>query len=192
MSDIKQYYSCSQQGSCGIRNIFFGGELEDWKKIKCNIEQIISNIVNINNYQKEILLTYLKKVISIVNKFIEAIETKPDVEFFNKVIRQDATRVGEFEIGYTGFIITKYIDGWIRDLYLNINMINYNKLLPSDFIEYKSYSKFDLINFDGSKQNKIINTSTGIGYKYHKEVDGYSLVKAWWVSNKINDKDYLN
>lgn len=178
MCAMKHYFSFSCKITCGIRNIFFGGELEDWKIIKSNLEKI-------NNYQKKILSKYINKVIPIVDKFIEAIEFKPDIEFFNKVMRQDARLVGEFSLDY-GNETNIYVDGWIRDLYSNIN--NPGSLLPSDFKEYECDCEFELIKLDGTKQKKIVNISSGIGFKYHKKSDGLSLIKAWWISDLIDDK----
>ena len=178
MCAMKHYFSFTCSETCGIRNIFFGGKLEDWVKIK-------TNLVLIANYQKEILSNYINKVIPIVDKFIEAIETKPDIEFFNKVMREDASLAGEFSLGYgDGSEITKYVDGWIRDLYSSMN--NSNRLLPSDFEEYKCDCDFELEKCDGTKQTKTISTSTGIGFKFHEDSDGFSLVKAWWVCDKVN------
>ena len=178
MCAMKHYFSFSCRETCGIRNIFFGGKLEDWVKIK-------NNLVSINNYQKEILSNYVNKLIPIVDKFIEAIETKPDVVFFNKVMRKDARLAGEFSLGYgDGSEITRYIDGWIRDLYSSMNP---NKLLPSDFEEYKCDCDFELEKSDGTKQTKTISTSTGIGFKFHEDSDGFSLVKALWVLDKIDN-----
>jgi hypothetical protein len=179
MCAMKHYFSFSCIESCGIRNIFFGGKLEDWVKIK-------SNLISITNYNKEILSNYINKLIPIVDKFIEAIETKPDIEFFNKVMREDARLAGKFSLGYgDGSEITKYVDGWIRDLYSS--MKNTNRLLPSDFEEYKCDCEFELEKYDGTKQTKTISTSTGIGFKFHEDSDGFSLVKAWWVLDKIDN-----
>jgi hypothetical protein len=71
------------------------------------------------------------------------IETKLDVEFFNKVMRQDAKSVGVFKLGY-GDEEIRYVDGWIRDLYTRFS--NYKNLLPSDFKEYKCNCEVELIN----------------------------------------------
>lgn len=185
MCSMKHYYSFKMSELCGIRNIFFGGELEDWIKIKINLEKI-------NNFDStKILSNYINKVIPIVDKFIEAIQFKPDVDFFNKVMRQDATIVGEFSLGYgDGSEITKYVDGWIKDLYSNLS--DSNHILPDKFEEYVCKCDFQLDKFDGTIEHKTINTSSGIGFKYHDEFDGFSLIKAWWICNKnnsdVNDK----
>ena len=182
MCAMKHYFSFTMSELCGIRNIFFGGELDDWIKIKTNLEKI-------NNFSNTILSNYVCKVIPIVDKFIEAIETKPDIDFFNKVMRQDAKLAGEFSLGYgDGSEITRYVDGWIIDLYSSFRKLD--RLLPSSFEEYKCECEFDLSGrekSDGTKEYKKIYTSNGIGFKFHEELDGYSLIKAWWVCNKVDN-----
>lgn len=181
MCTMKHYFSYTCREICGIRNIFFGGELEDWIKIKTNLEKI-------NDFANPILSKYINKVIPIVDKFIEAIQLKPDVEFFNKVMRQDAKLAGEFSLGYgDGSNISRYVDGWIIDLYSSIS--DPDRILPSSFEEYTCECDFKLEKFDGSVQNKKIYTSSGIGFKYHKELDGFSLIKAWWVLDAIDETD---
>lgn len=174
MCSMKHYYNYNISIACGIRNIFFGGELEDWKKIR-------ENLVTIINFKEQIMSIYIKKVIPIIDKFIEAIEFEPDIEFFNKIMRTDACMVGEIKLSYGQNPICNYINGWIIDLYSSKS----ENLLPGDFKEYECTCDITIENeYTSVKESKTINTSTGIGIKYHENVDGYSLIKAWWIKNK--------
>ena len=98
-------------------------------------------------------------------------------------MRQDAKLAGKFDLGYGIGTIQRNVDGWIKDLYSNMN---YN-VLPSDFKECTCNCELKLLENNNEKIKKIY-TSTGSGFKYHKEVDGFSLLKKWWVLDDNNEQ----
>lgn len=172
LASFKEYYTYSLTATCGIRNIYFGGSIDDWILIK-------NNLILLKEYGIEIKI-YVEKIINIIDKFIEAIETKPDIVFFNKIMRTDAQAVGTFVIslgyGSNTETIEKYVDGWIRDLYYFSPTVNQDELLPANFKEYVLTCPFSVGN-----KNCLIRMVSGEIFKYHKEFDSYSIVNKYEV-----------
>jgi len=65
---------------CGIQNVHFGGNLQDWKTLITKTENLMEYDVNGK------LKSYVKNVVPILEKFVETYEGKVDLTFWNKVV----------------------------------------------------------------------------------------------------------
>ena len=179
MVQLKNYFNYEIEVSCGIRKIYFGGELKDWEKI-------IKNLKELKKFGKE-FDNYSSKVIPIIQEFINAYNLKPNIGFFNRAIRKDAQMAGHIKSdAYTlgeSYDIKRYVDGWIKDLYWFANNQN---TLPKYFgsqeyscdvqITYNCESDFTI--------TKELATSNSEGILYHDSIDSFSMLKSWSVRNK--------
>ena len=74
MNVYKKYFNYGRCiPGCGIRNIHFGGTLEDWKMVKVKTENLMEFDVNGS------LKRYVKNLIPILDKFIETYDGKVDL-----------------------------------------------------------------------------------------------------------------
>ncbi|VBB18954.1 hypothetical protein YASMINEVIRUS_1486 [Yasminevirus sp. GU-2018] len=177
MTNMRHYFEYTMTVLCGIRSVYFGGSLNDWIKLR-------KDISSFEKYGDKIE-SYVNGLIPILDEFILARQGKPDVGFFNRIFREDAQVVGEFEIGYGYGSEFRYITGWILDLYHN-GRANYNRFLPHYFKTVVSTCPFVLDN-NGATHNKIL-TALSIGVQYHNLYNSYSLVKGWCAGDQEQTK----
>lgn len=181
MTNMQNYFIFIMRVSCGIRNIWFGGTLNDWIVIKKSLKLF----ENFGAPIKE----YVTNINPIIDEFILAYQGCPNIGFFNKIFREDAKMIGEFELGY-GNTIYQYITGWILNFYKD-GKKKKNKVFHNDFASELSSCPFIFDNH-GIETNKMLYACI-IGIKRHNDIDAYSLIKGWASGNensKNNDDKY--
>ncbi len=103
MNTYQKYFSYGRCiPGCGIRNVHFGGTLDDWKKLLQKTQLLKDYDVN------GALKYYVEKVSAILHKFIDTYQENVDVSFWNKVMNVRST-------GGSG--ATTRISGWIIDFF---------------------------------------------------------------------------
>lgn len=176
MTNLRHYFDYCVEVSCGIRNLSMAGELNDWINLKENVNKL-------KVFGKEIS-QFAAGILPILDEFIQAYKGCPDVGFFNRIFREDAQMVGEFELGYGMGSIFQYITGWILNFYHD-GIQNKNTKLPRHFRSKMSCCPFTLNKFGSSVQKNLYASCLGI--KYHATYDAYSLVKGWWSADAIQN-----
>lgn len=180
MVSMKKYFDFELKISCGIKKIYFGGELEDWKKI-------ITNLNMLKNFGPQIS-KYVNQVIPIINEFINAYNGNPNIGYFNRAIRNDAQMALHLE-NDNGYIIgrktkpyniKRYVDGWIKNLYWFKGNID---VLPKEFQKREFYCEFNCINF-GKVCTKELVTTNNVGMMYYTSIDSIGMIKSWWIRDK--------
>jgi len=102
MDSFKKYFSYGRCiPCCGIRNVHFMGNLDDWKKLKTKISSLKQYATEENKSWPQ----YIEGVLEITDQFIETFQGKPNKEFWNKIMN--------FRKGRLGSGSTSYISGWI-------------------------------------------------------------------------------
>jgi hypothetical protein len=125
MDTFKQYFSYGRCiPCCGIRNVKFMGNVDDWKNLRKKAENI-SNFLN-GNADKSILTNisnmltgnnkvsqftkYIDDLLPILDKFVDTYNENVDVQFWNKIMDITHGRIGSGS--------TTYISGWILNFFL--------------------------------------------------------------------------
>ena len=100
MNTFKKYFDYGRCiPRCGIKNVHFGGTLQDWKKVYEKLLQL--SLYDVDGKLKR----YIKNVSLILLKFIDTYEGKVDVDFWNKIINV-------YE-GLPGSGSTSIFSGWL-------------------------------------------------------------------------------
>lgn len=169
MTNMRHYFTYTMSVKCGIRSIYFGGSVEDWIKLRDDIKAF-------ENYGDQ-FKKYVDGLIPILDEFILARQGKPDIGFFNKIFRKDASIMyKDTVISYFSSSNNNYITGWFLDLYFD-GQKKYDKCIPTDFVSNVSTCPFTLI-LRGVEYKKTLATAC-LGVQYHKEQNAYSLIKGW-------------
>lgn len=101
MHSFQKYFSYGRCiPLCGIRNIYFMGEVADWLKISDKLDKL-------NIYPG--FETYVSNVKPIIVKFLDSIQGNIDVDWWNRMFNAESGRLGSGS--------TTYISGWILNLY---------------------------------------------------------------------------
>jgi len=101
MHSFQQYFNYGRCiPLCGIRNIYFMGEVADWQKILDKLDKL-------SIYPG--FETYISGVKPIIAKFIDSIQGNIDVDWWNRIFNEESGRLGSGS--------TTYISGWVLSLY---------------------------------------------------------------------------
>lgn len=133
MNSCKKYFEYVRLiPMCGIENIYFMGNRNDWIKI-------ITKINALKKYDVDgILITYIKKMNIILLKFLNTYDNNIDVSFWNSIMTLENERRGSGS--------TTNIEGWITHFYGIYKRISIDEF-PSSMTEVPI---------------KLINKMTGI------------------------------
>jgi hypothetical protein len=106
MNSFKQYFSYGRMiCSCGINNIYFEGNRDDWEKL-------IKKTSNLSKYDVNgVLLSYIEKIIIIFTEFLKTFDGEKNVDFWNRIMTTELERIG------SGGQTQTNIKGWILDFY---------------------------------------------------------------------------
>lgn len=178
MISMKEYFDYNLEISCGIKKIYFGGDLEDWQKIITNLHKLKSFGSEISNY--------VNNIIPIIDEFINAFNGNPNIGFINRAIRKDAEMAGHLKSnGYfigsneKPYDIKKYVDGWIKDLYW---FGDKSDILPKEFEKKEFHCEFKFNQCNNILTKELV-TSNSVGMMYYKSIDSFGMIKSWWVRN---------
>jgi len=109
MDSFKKYFSYGRCiPCCGIRNVHFMGNLDDWKKLRTKISSLKQYTTEKNKSWPQ----YIEGVLEITDQFIETFQGKPNKEFWNKIMNIRKGRLGSGS--------TSYISGWILNFFFGI------------------------------------------------------------------------
>lgn len=81
MNTYQKYFSYGRCiPLCGIQNVHFGGNLEDWKNVLAKTQML-------KDYDVDgVLKSYVGRISVILEKFIDTYNEKVDVDFWNKIM----------------------------------------------------------------------------------------------------------
>jgi hypothetical protein len=103
MDSLQKYFSYGRMVcACGINNVYFGGEKDDWIKLSNKVLEL--NELDVGN---NVMKTYVYHVKIILDKFVDSINGQIDVDFWNTIISSEIERIG------SGGEINTNICGWI-------------------------------------------------------------------------------
>lgn len=104
MDSMKQYFEYGRTvPCCGIQQVHFLGNLNDWLHLSKKIE-------NLKKYAiKKSWTVYIDGLAIIINNFIETFKNNVDVNWWNQILNLKNGRLGSGS--------TKYISGWILNFY---------------------------------------------------------------------------
>jgi len=110
MDSFKKYFTYGRCiPCCGIRNVHFMGNLEDWKKLKTKI----SNLKKYAGDKNQIWPLYIEGVLEILDEFIATYKGESkNKDFWNKIMN--------FRHGRLGSGSTSYVSGWILKFFYGI------------------------------------------------------------------------
>jgi len=95
---ILKNYFCFMGTCCGVRNVIFLGELEDWLKIRKKVELI-------GKYELD---WWTPKILYILDNFIKTYKGDPNKDFWNTMLDLNGNgESGEYD----------EITGWVKDFY---------------------------------------------------------------------------
>lgn len=104
MDTFKSYFSYGRCiPMCGIRNLMFMGNLDDWKLLQSKILQLETYAIDDKWRQ------YISNLKPIITQFIEAYQGRVDQSFWDKIMN--------FRHGSLGSGSTSYVSGWILHFY---------------------------------------------------------------------------
>lgn len=117
MNILKQYFEYGRSvPCCGLRHVLFMGKVDDWLLIKRKL-QVLGAIGEFGSFG-----SYASKVSAIIDKFVDTICGKTDVEWWNKIINKKSGRLGSGS--------TAYISGWINHFYYGVgDKVELNELI---------------------------------------------------------------
>ena len=106
MNSFKHYFRYTRVMTfCGINNVYFDGNREDWVKIK-------SKLLNLKQYSvTDSLTVYIEAVSTIIDEFIDTFDGQPDVNWWNRIIGTEEMWGGSGVRGGT------YVQGWILSFF---------------------------------------------------------------------------
>ena len=176
MCSMKKYFRY-MVGTCGIRNVYFTGSLNDWELIKEKVEFI-------KNYDLE---WWCDKLIIIINQFIESYKGNVNVDFWNRIIdMQDGTGASGMRTknsDISGWILYFYpYDKYGDQIGFKIKPKNRPHMTFEVPLKYKtSFNSYDL---------KILAGFSGINYQdgIYKPQMSYAIVDNSEKKDKKKDK----
>ena len=200
MDSFKNYFNyIFDNCECGIPYIILEGEAEDYKKI-------ISKAKNLCKYDFD---WYIKRIIPIIQKMVDAKEGKIDIDFFKNIILKNEIKEKNKKYGNPCIIRKykeeiweiykkKYIDGWILKFfgyikdedgklsYFSGNKIEGDEInnLPNQILNVP----FKLIEKNGEIKDMIIEA--GIFGCIQNEKKEVSLGIGWLVKPSTSSKEY--
>lgn len=90
MDSFQQYFTYTRMISrCGINNVRFMGTLEDWQKLRQKTAELIKYSV-LGPF--DTWTTYVERVVTILDKFVETYQGTVDLEFWNTIVATEAVR----------------------------------------------------------------------------------------------------
>lgn len=108
MNTVKEFFDFRMRISCGLRHLHLGGTVEDWEQLLVAAESL--KPFGLTRWVDGQLLPILKQ-------FLRARTGDIDVNWWNRIFRRDAQRVGAKKLGYGfGDEGYKYITGWVLGL----------------------------------------------------------------------------
>lgn len=155
MDSFKNYFDyCRGIPMCGINNVLFMGQLDDWTKLRSKMLALQKYAISDNDSWSK----YITELIPIIDKFIETYNGNVDVDFWNKIMDKVNGRRGS---GWT-----TYVSGWILKFFGIYHRI--------DAAHMPSY-KFDVpVRIDNhlTGENKNVNIVGGFGGVNKTKIDG--------------------
>lgn len=106
MDAFKELYDYKCSVSCGIRNLYMEGTLEDWYELRNKIDKL--RIFNLGEWVNHLL--------PVIDKFIEVFENKVDEKFWAQIFRDDAIP-NAGGMGYYEIPPKEYVTGWFKKFY---------------------------------------------------------------------------
>lgn len=91
---------------CGINNVHFKGNIDDWNNLSNKIDFLIEYDTG-----DGVMIKYVEHVKIILNQFINTFQNNVDVDFWNSVMSTEKERVG------SGGDTNTHIEGWILHFY---------------------------------------------------------------------------
>ncbi len=109
MDTVQKYFKYGRCiPDCGIRSVHMLGSLVDWERLVTKVQAIGKLDVDGGELQK-----YTEKVIPILREFVLTYQGKPNVDWWNRIMNLKDGRIGSGS--------TKYISGWILDLFFGFS-----------------------------------------------------------------------
>lgn len=104
MDSLKEYFEYGRMiPCCGITDLCFTGELNDWEAVKQKVSQL--KLFTVKDEWK----AYITGIEGILDQFMDAYKGNPDLTFWNKIMNIDHGRLGSGS--------TTYYSGWILKLF---------------------------------------------------------------------------
>ena len=127
ISTLKKYFNYSKYHiSCGIRNIYMGGTLEDWKSV-------LEKLIFLKKYDVDnILIKYVDDLVPIIKKFIDTYNGRTDVDFWNQIIdkKYRGYKNGLSSLNISGWLLLFFIDCKTKEEYtyaeIHMNILHAN------------------------------------------------------------------
>jgi len=108
MDSFKKYFSYGRCiPCCGIRNVHFMGELDDWNKLATKISALQKYSGKNPSWK-----AYIEGVLEVLTQFIATQKGNPDKDFWNKIMN--------FRHGRLGSGSTSYVSGWILKFFYGL------------------------------------------------------------------------
>ena len=148
MNSFKKYFSYGRMiCSCGINNIKFKGERNDWMKL-------IDKLISLKEYDVDgKLLVYIQHIEIIFTEFMNAYDNHINLKFWNNIFATEVSRIG------SGSQTQTMLEGWF------INFFGvYDKVDLDDIPNYEIKVPVKLCNqFTGVTKSLQLQTSfTGV------------------------------
>jgi len=107
MDTIKKYFAYGRMiCCCGINNVYFKGQLDDWVNLSNKISELAQYDVG-----DKVMIKYVDNVKIILDKFIDSIKGNIDVSFWNNIFQCETRRIG------SGDDVDTKLTGWMLHFY---------------------------------------------------------------------------
>ena len=101
MDSMKSYFKYAVRTLCGIPRITLLGEVADWKSIRTRAE-------NLAEYDLE---WWTKALVPVMDHFVRAAEGNPDVQFWDKMYKQEGGSGGPYATGWVN-VLFPYLENY--------------------------------------------------------------------------------
>lgn len=106
MDSMKKYFSYGRMiCMCGINNVIFKGNIDDWLKLS-------EKLVRLTDYDVDgKMIKYIEHVGIILDQFVQSFNNNVDVSFWNNILQSESRRIG------SGDDTDTLLTGWILHFY---------------------------------------------------------------------------
>jgi len=147
MDSFKKYFSYGRMiPCCGIRNVHFMGNLDDWTKLKTKISSLKQYSGKDQRWPQ-----YIEGVLEVIDQFIVTFKGTPNKEFWNKIMN--------FRHGSLGSGSTTYVTGWILKFFFGMS----SEVDTGDIPKYQMDFPIEIINMLNGGQRKTVYLIGGFG-----------------------------
>jgi len=147
MDSFKKYFSYGRMiPCCGIRNVHFMGNLDDWTKLKTKISSLKQYSGKDQRWPQ-----YIEGVLEVIDQFIVTFKGTPNKEFWNKIMN--------FRHGSLGSGSTTYVTGWILKFFFGVS----SEVDTGDIPKYQMDFPIEIINMLNGGQRKTVYLIGGFG-----------------------------